>query len=1602
MYPNINYKFPIEILFKMLKTNEKMPLIKLNPGNRKEKMYRLYTNKIAINGNKIPFLNKAKIFKLQKTLAKTKSISCYINPEPNIEIICTFKENGSVSIEFFNYEIPISISLIEKYIFDNVNPILYNVKNFMELSGYTFKVFESIYNYNVEINDMLYQINTEITKKFDISKFIGCLNDVFNIENNDLSKGIILRFKRVSNFNEMDSQEAFIVVQYTQKKTYDEIISLLQQNFTLSKENAVKKLGSFLNDVQIELSLNEAKKLKIKSNPGFEILIKKEQFTNNINIYVTHIDNINYIKTLPIYLDTLIRLTQDIESTNVDNKIINEMCQDKIETLKDKKYDIPIKDKKPIIAPVVQDDDSDLLDLMFDNDDEEDDDDEDDDDEDDDDEDNDDEDDDEDDDVLSLKSLNIDYDIDEDDDAKDGDAKDDDAKDGDAKDDDAKDDDAEQEISSLKSLNISDDEDDLESVSSDKFSTISPLESVQSLSKIDDLSSPATPIPPEISKLSKSKGGGPKKESENELDKDLTNMKLSNPNPFEAKMQKLDPKLFLTKKQGKYAQYSRLCPSNWRRQPVILTDDEKNEIDKKHPGSYTEAMKYGSSKDNEHWYICPRYWSLKDNTSLSEEEVVKGNLKEKIIPFGAKKIPKGAYIYEFKGREGPTVDKDGNYSPMYPGFTKDDSHPDGLCVPCCFKSWDSESQKKRREECLNKEDKKKPAKKILKIKKILDEREYIKGPEKMPLDFDRWGYLPVTLEKFFSFNSKNCQENSNTIKQFKTCILRKGVQFSKNQSFISCICDLYSEYINYIPSISDMKEIIIKSINIDNFIYFQNGNLVSVFIDNDGPADIELFKDTNLYAKLDLTKESNLLFFKRIIQSYNNFINYLMDDNEIIDYTYLWEIICEPNPKLFKNGLNLVILESINNDITDNIGLICPTNYYNNKPYKVLSQTLFLYKNENFYEPIYTYTDNDREVDVKKAFSEHDQYILPNIKRALLFVKELYSTRCKPLPSKPETVYQFKRNIVLKDMIKILTKLKYIISYQVINYSNKVIGLIVNNEKGAEGYIPCYPSAINLELTYKFMDAEDLWKDYDNTVDFLKKLNVDSNGQIPCKPIKKVIEDGFIVGVLTETNQFVMINSPTENIYDDDLEQIDDKNHLLVDNNVLVNNNVDKERIFITKKIKLESQFYTAFRTTIKTIFNNPLNTNYKKLVENIIESSDLYTEKLIKIIDILIKISSDYVSFVETYNDDLINIIEKITTCINNENCQENKFCLTSKDKCVILIPKQHLVNKTDNKKIYYGRIADELVRYNNIRNYILKPQMYMSFSSINYNLSENEIILLDSLLTQEFFENLIPKEINKYAKNTVFDDIQPNTSLPYDNKEVIIKEFNKSDDCIIKTTSKIRGKWAIIFPEKCYEKVYKNSELCTFKIIINIIKDYLDSDVTINEIKLKLIEEYTKYFKNDNINIMLILIEQGKNNLIKMASRNEINLQDLITSSNYYLTNLDLWVLAKAYNLPIIILAGTKLTENNRSLIVLNDVDINSYYFIRQPGIKRNVIPEYSIIFQEDKAMININLMKKIRNIVNIEKELMTQSDLTVQNYINNFMPKATKIKRIKKPKL
>ena len=57
----------------------------------------------------------------------------------------------------------------------------------------------------------------------------------------------------------------------------------------------------------------------------------------------------------------------------------------------------------------------------------------------------------------------------------------------------------------------------------------------------------------------------------------------------------------------------------------------------------------------------------------------------------------------------------------------------------------------------------------------------------------------------------------------------------------------------------------------------------------------------------------------------------------------------------------------------------------------------------------------------------------------------------------------------------------------------------------------------------------------------------------------------------------------------------------------------------------------------------------------------------------------------------------------------------------------------------LYYKKIADELIRYSYIRNYIFTNNTFLSFNPVKYDIGKKEIILLEELL-----ENLLDSDIN------------------------------------------------------------------------------------------------------------------------------------------------------------------------------------------------------------------------------------------------------------------
>ena len=907
-------------------------------------------------------------------------------------------------------------------------------------------------------------------------------------------------------------------------------------------------------------------------------------------------------------------------------------------------------------------------------------------------------------------------------------------------------------------------------------------------------------------------------------------------------------------------------------------------------------------------------------------------------------------------------------------------------------------------DCMEQESSDKKIKSVAK-KQIADQVDnYVKSSEKFPLEANRWGYLPLVMQVFLQIDKDKCNVDSKKNPPPLTeCSLRHGVENHPSQSFVACIADVYVDIIKVkeIPTIKEMKNYIKEAVSLDLFITYHNGNLVSSFnkIDNNN-IDIESYAETEIYQKINKEDESQLKYLKNIINAYINFNKYLDDDKVEIDYRYLWDIICSKNNKLFPNGLNLVIIEISENDITNNVELICPTNYYSSSIFDIRKPCLLLMKKNNYFEPIYTYKDIQTTIEIKKTHLLLNSSSLSSIKIMFNKIKEHIKNYCGITGDKLN-VYEYEANIPLYELKKNIEQIKQAsIVNQVINYNNKIIALIVNFN-GINGYVPCLPSGIIEDINIIFIDEIE-WNNYRNTIDFLVALK-ENNKSIKCSPLNKIEEQGLIVGILTETNQFIQIDPPEES-KEPDLPIIKSSNYIIADKETLNNKTIDVERENFIHKLKLQENYYNVFRNTLRITLNKQENKPFKNEMIEIIKSNDiLYFNKFEKILNKLKNILVSYIEFVE-YEEDILKEIQRISVCDLDDNC-DKPYCLRKNNGCVLLIPRTHLLNsKIDNEELYYQRLTDELIRFNRIKKYIFDERLFLTTENDNYNLKEDEILLFQNELTKEYFDDMIPAGSNKYVDSSTFDNVNP-LYYTYSTKDLSqLKESKKLITCYknkIKINKLLSKNLAMSSDNKYYELVYLNNIKCSFDILLSILNDMNKGEWNINKIKKLLIEEYTRNYNVYLNKIKDILSNEGKKFYIYQIYSKKISLIDYIMSENYFLSLMDIWIISNSLSLPIIIISLGKLPINGKKYFVINNNIENEYFILKITFGK--LYPEYRIIIDNNgnkKIDIEKILFKdKETDVKESLKDVVADSEnLDIQKYLDSYQIKKKKLILVK----
>ena len=212
--------------------------------------------------------------------------------------------SGNINISI-NHNAALNPEKIETVIKLAINePILDKIKSFLEQSGYTYMLFDSFNDDNIEFKEITFLSMIEIKKNIHLKNYLACLSGVFTVLDGDLSgksEEIKLKYKRVSNYNQMDSIDSFINEMRKKGEESDLIRRQLVGNFGLTEEVARQKYADWASQVATETDLFENRRITIRTNTGFPVSITRNKANFSTRITISNINDIGYLRHVFIY-----------------------------------------------------------------------------------------------------------------------------------------------------------------------------------------------------------------------------------------------------------------------------------------------------------------------------------------------------------------------------------------------------------------------------------------------------------------------------------------------------------------------------------------------------------------------------------------------------------------------------------------------------------------------------------------------------------------------------------------------------------------------------------------------------------------------------------------------------------------------------------------------------------------------------------------------------------------------------------------------------------------------------------------------------------------------------------------------------------------------------------------------------------------------------------------------------------------------------------------------------------------------------------------------------------------------------------------------------
>lgn len=949
-------------------------------------------------------------------------------------------------------------------------------------------------------------------------------------------------------------------------------------------------------------------------------------------------------------------------------------------------------------------------------------------------------------------------------------------------------------------------------------------------------------------------------------------------------------------------------------QPIVLSREEKEKLQKNKQDFYDNIIEYGSTKKNQNFYACPKVWcptsKIPLDPSLDKYECPLEN-EEPIEMFWGKDKNKKRYVKLIKPNE------------------------KGICAPCCGKKEQKEEDIKKCkifDSDYENEGETKEKQDTSRIAEIVDKNYYLMN-QKAPIENNRLGSIDEKLHEIL-LDDIEYETCSKMLNKTQRCFVRKGIKhrtnikstFLKNDSIMHAISDLLN-FSSKNALINDIE----KKLDLITYISLENGNICKDFHDlklkniNNKKIIDKINKNNKLLSifKYDNSNINSIYRLFSVYNSYNKFINYLKSNDYPIDKLpyYLYTLI-----SILYNKL-LIIWEYDNNDIK----IMCPlfTSYSDILTnLDINPEIIMLLKDGNYYEPL--------ELRNK---SKKDNILYLNDHK---LVKKIIN-ECSNLINNTYLNNIYNKIYSLSQWINTIGDKYHIFDIDTILLNNDLsINYFITKSN-----ILLYTDKISISLLTKFIKDINIVniKFYDDIVD--KNLiinNVDLT--IYNKFIKKCDELNikYIIGDIQENNgkyfssklklpQLKLKNNDIINIVNSDNKII---NYIEKENKVtyewfklqklvaktLISKYTDETFINLYSNLKrhlLIDKLYNKYFT----------NYNNKKKIKIILEELPLYSSIPITNINkwltnIIIFYKYDFMSYLikeNKYNtDELVfsqnifymnHIFEIPKILINYHDYMPNKFEFNNEYVNNFILNKKDDVINDKLPPIYNGTKEQLPTKW---RSRIKAKWVNLVIIKNNYNIDKIKELInwLSKYLNIDSNYNEIKQIVNKYIKKIIYD-----------------KNANK----ILFEDPSFYSEWMKFSPLKSTDIDIYNQEQ-----VKKITNDIIDNDQLFpNDITIKVISDIF------NISILLIhRIPYGSSNT--EIKRNEIG--DLVLSSTFISATRNI------SDRPLLIF--NKIEEKGKKIIYYPIVENNKEIDIKSLYMKLGNIPD------NIKILIDLHLKK------------------------------------------